>query len=85
MPENKYKNIDTKKLKFKPDWNEAGKIQVRADNGRLYDMTREKILVSIKHGFHFDKISTFFTSESISQALKVASEKPKKDESKDSK
>jgi hypothetical protein len=84
MPEHKYNNIDSNKLKFKSHWNEAGEIQLRAKNGKLYPQKKENILKSISVGYNLDKIDSLFTPESVKLALQKPT-KEKKDESKDSK
>lgn len=80
MPE-KYNKLNTSKLKFKKSWLEAGEIQVRAKNGKLYPQSRENLILSIERGFNLDKVDNFFTAESIALAIKKTS----KDESKDPK
>ena len=71
--------IDVDKLEFKQQYLEAGRITVRAKNQKMYPISREAIIKSLKAGHHTQRIPIWFTPESIEAAKKKANStsKPK--------
>lgn len=73
------------KLEFKKTYLENANGQILVKNktlGKLVPMTMNQMLNAVKNGHHQDKITLWFTPESIEEAKKVTKEpKKQKDES----
>ncbi len=70
--------LDISKLKFTPEVERGGKIQVKlSSTGKFYPITKEQFLAAIEKGYHLDKLHLVFTKESI--LLANEEPKPKKD------
>lgn len=76
MPD--YKGIDAEKLVFKKNYAEAPNIDVRVKStGKMYTLTRETLIISIKHGNNHHLIQSLFTQDSIKKAMAAPSNKTK--------
>lgn len=70
--------LDISKLKFTPEVDCGGKIQVKlSSTGKFYPITKEQFLAAVEKGYHLEKLHLCFTKESI--LLATEEPKPKKE------
>lgn len=70
--------LDISKLRFTPEVERGGKIQVKLPStGKFYPITKEQFLTAVENGHHHERLHLAFTKQSILAAKEEP--KPKKE------
>ena len=72
------KKLDISKLKFKEEYQNSVRIDIRTKSGKFATSNKENILKVVSIGRNKFELSKFFTEESIAAATKVEAVEAKK-------